>query len=72
MPDTGEIDLELRATKVGDVNVKFLIRYEVVGATAAISKFRFKRVELNLLVKEMFQFVPSFHLSKKVADQFNT
>ena len=72
LSNEGEIELELRATKVGDLNVKFLIRYEVPTATAGISRFRFKRIELNLLVKEMFQFVPSFHLSKKVADQFNT
>lgn len=58
----------MRATKLGDINVKFLVRYEVVDAETNISKFRFKRIELNLLVLELFQFVPSFHLSKKVSD----
>jgi len=48
------LDLMLRATKIGDLNVKFLVRYEVVDATEKISKFRFKRIELNLMVKEMF------------------
>lgn len=58
----------MRATKIGELNVKFLLRYEVEGAEAKVSKYRFKRLELNLLVKEMFKFVPSFHLSKKVSD----
>jgi hypothetical protein len=66
------LDLQLRATKLGDINVKFLVRYEVCDAESNVYKFRFKRIELNMLVKEMFQFVPSFHLSKKVSDQYNT
>ena len=62
-----QLDLNFRATKVGDLNVKFLVRYEVEGATSLISKFRFKRVELNLHVLEMFQFTTNFHISKKVS-----
>jgi hypothetical protein len=71
-PDDLSLDLNLRATKIGDLNIKFLVRYEVVGATNSVSKFRFKRIELNLHVKERFHFKPSFHVSKKVSGQYNT
>ncbi len=46
--------LNLRATQVGDINVKLMIRYEVEGATTNWCKYRFKRVELNLHVQEVF------------------
>lgn len=49
-----KIDLKLRATKIGDLNIKFLVRYEVIDAENKESKYRFKRIELNLMVKEMF------------------
>ena len=66
-PEDLSLDLNLRATKLGDINVKFLVRYEVAGASAAISKYRFKRIELILHVKERFNFRPIFHVSKKVS-----
>ena len=66
-PEDLSLDLNLRAIKLGDINVKFLVRYEVAGASAAISKYRFKRVELILHVKERFNFRPIFHVSKKVS-----
>lgn len=71
-PNDLTLDLNLRATKIGDLNIKFLVRYEVVDATKKESKFRFKRIELNLHVKERFNFKPSFHVSKKVSGQYNT
>ena len=66
------LDLSLRAQKKGDLNIKFLVRYEVVGRESQVSQFRFKRIELNLSVKELFKLEPSFHLSKKVSDLYNT
>jgi hypothetical protein len=66
------LDLNLWATKKGDLNIKFLVRYEVVDATKKESKFRFKRIELNMQVIERFNFKPSFHVSKKISGQYNT
>lgn len=65
------LDISLRATKLGDLNIKFLIRYEVESATASISRYRFKRMELNVHVIERFEFRPVFHVSKKVNGQYN-
>lgn len=66
------MDFQMRVVQIGDLNIKFLIRYEVTDAKESVSKYRFKRLELNLIAKELFQFVPTFHISKKLADQFNT
>lgn len=52
--------------------MKFLLRYEVCDTTEKISRYRFKRIELNLRVKERFTFKPFFHISKKVCDMYNT
>lgn len=57
VPEQGNemsLDLQLRATKIGDINVKFMVRYEVADAESPLSQFRFKRMELNLHVKELF------------------
>ena len=70
--DNNSFELQLRAQKKGDLNVKFLLRYEVDDTTEKISRFRFKRIELNLRVKELFTFKPYFHVSKKVCDMYNT
>lgn len=67
-----KVDLKLRATKTGNLNIKFLLRYEVVGCETNVSKYRWKRIELNFDVIEVFQLIPSFHLSKKVSDLYNT
>jgi hypothetical protein len=64
------MNLLFRAKLAGNINVKFLIRYEVDGAETTGSKYRFKRIELNLNIKDAFDFVPQFHLSKKVNGQF--
>jgi len=48
-----------------------MIRYEFEAATTNWCKYRFKRVELNLHVQEVFQFKPTFNLSKKVNGLFN-
>jgi hypothetical protein len=68
--ESRSINLLFRAKLVGNINVKFLIRYEFDGAETIGSKYRFKRAELNLHIKDAFDFVPKFHLSKKINGQF--
>lgn len=52
--------------------MKFLVRYEVAGCENQGAQFRYKRIEMNLMVRDLFNLQPSFHLSKKFSDLYNT
>lgn len=63
-PCQTDFKLTFKATMIGMLNVKFLIRYTVSCKDQEIengSKYRFKRIELNLFIQDAFEFKPTFH-----------